>query len=119
MAEVNIGFTEDSKPSSRVLKPPGGNHSNIFDSPDAKPNPPRPKYNQQNSSNLNAVMGTVDPNIRSNGGSGEATNGDHHPAPQPAVNNITPSSNAQSSDANNQAGGRVRVPPGGFSSGLW
>lgn len=118
MAEVNIGFTEDSKPSSRVLKPPGGHHSNIFDSPDAKPNPPRPKYNQQNSSNLNAVMGTADPNIRGNGGNDDLSNGGDHPAPQAAVNNITPSSNAQS-DSNNQAGGRVRVPPGGFSSGLW
>lgn len=109
---------QGDKPSSRVLKPPGGGHSNIFESPEAKPNPPRPKYNQQNSSNLNAVMGTVDPNLVSSESS--ISNGESHaveaPAP-PAANNITPSSEPQSNGTNQQ--GKVRVPPGGFSSGLW
>lgn len=41
----------------------GGGHSNIFAAPeDVKPHA-RPKYDQQNSSNLNFVMNTVDPNL--------------------------------------------------------
>ncbi|KAL1379413.1 hypothetical protein pipiens_014925 [Culex pipiens pipiens] len=61
--EYSIGLS-DEKSSSRVLKPPGGGHSDIFGSPEVKANPPRPKYNQQNSSNMNGVMGTMDPNLK-------------------------------------------------------
>lgn len=60
--EFNIGLSGD-KSSSRVLKPPGGGHSNIFGEPEQKAAQPRPKYDQQNSSNLNFCMNTVDPNI--------------------------------------------------------
>lgn len=116
--EINLGYSDAERSSSRVLKPPGGGHSNIFESPEAKPNPPRPKYNQQNSSNLNAVMGTADPNLKPKGDeSGQNTSSDaseHHHAPPAAVNNIT-----GTDDGGQQASGRVRVPPGGFSSGLW
>uniref|UniRef100_A0A1L8E7D6 Uncharacterized protein n=1 Tax=Haematobia irritans TaxID=7368 RepID=A0A1L8E7D6_HAEIR len=61
--ENSATMTSSSRPSSRVLKPPGGGHSNIFAEPDVSVNAPRPKYNQQNSSNLNACMGSTDPNV--------------------------------------------------------
>lgn len=44
------------------MKPPGGGHSNIFSAPDQIKPHARPKYDQQNSSNLNFCMNTQDPN---------------------------------------------------------
>ncbi|XP_055529045.1 uncharacterized protein LOC129721028 [Wyeomyia smithii] len=114
--EFNIGIT-DEKTSSRVLKPPGGGHSDIFGSPEVKANPPRPKYNQQNSSNMNCVMGTVDPNIK-------VEQIQHYQVEAEAsVNSVQLKANhsdqSKEQDASQSAGGRGRVPPGGFSSGLW
>lgn len=61
--EFNIGLG-DSRSSSRVLRPPGGASSNIFaPAEEARPHV-RPKYDQQNSSNLNFCMNTVDPNLK-------------------------------------------------------
>lgn len=40
----------------------GGGHSNIFSPPEEIKPHARPKYDQQNSSNLNFCMNTVDPN---------------------------------------------------------
>ena len=65
--EFNIGLTTNSKPSSRVLQPPGGGHSDIFATSAQCVNKPRPKYDQQNSSNLNFCMNTVDPNVKVTG----------------------------------------------------
>uniref|UniRef100_A0A1Q3F2J3 Microtubule-associated protein Jupiter n=1 Tax=Culex tarsalis TaxID=7177 RepID=A0A1Q3F2J3_CULTA len=112
--EYSIGLSEE-KSSSRVLKPPGGGHSDIFGSPEVKANPPRPKYNQQNSSNMNCVMGTTDPNLKTQSESGQAA------APDGPKAAGQPSSVAASTPANqsDQPSGRSRVPPGGFSSGLW
>lgn len=114
--EFNIGIT-DEKTSSRVLKPPGGGHSDIFGSPEVKANPPRPKYNQQNSSNMNCVMGTVDPNIK-------VEQIQHNQVEsEGAVNSAQVKGNhsvqSASQDGSQTAGARGRVPPGGFSSGLW
>lgn len=123
--EFNIGYS-GTKNSSRVLKPPGGGHSDIFGAPENKAINPRPKYDQQNSSNLNFCMNTTDPNIlvaqaksqnenvTANGGgggdsgAGGATNGR-------STDNITHGGN----DSAPQAQPKGRVPPGGFSSGLW
>lgn len=57
--EFSIGH---QKPSSRVLKPPGGGHTDFFSAGESNAPKPRPKYDQQNSSNLNFVMNTTDPN---------------------------------------------------------
>lgn len=115
--EYSVGMSGDQKTSSRVLKPPGGGHSDIFGSPEVKANPPRPKYNQQNSSNMNCVMGTTDPNAKVEKLQNE------HPI-QANISSInTNTAGQQTSGSENQAeqqsGGRARVPPGGFSSGLW
>ncbi|XP_058836517.1 microtubule-associated protein Jupiter [Topomyia yanbarensis] len=111
--EFNIGIT-DEKTSSRVLKPPGGGHSDIFGSPEVKANPPRPKYNQQNSSNMNGVMGTIDPNLKVEQIQNDPEIGAAHFSSQ-ANKNLS----FQSTQDSSQTGGRGRVPPGGFSSGLW
>lgn len=113
--EYSIGLS-DEKSSSRVLKPPGGGHSDIFGSPEVKANPPRPKYNQQNSSNMNGVMGTMDPNLKGNSAQPESAQAAASDAPKAAGQ---PSAAPASANQSDQSGGRARVPPGGFSSGLW
>lgn len=114
-----------------MLKPPGGGHSNIFGEPDVCPNKPRPKYDQQNSSNLSCVMGTVDANLKVQDVVVAAAPAPAvtEAAPKPVhINNVTPAVNngagaesrqAASAPQSTDAGGKVRVPPGGFSSGLW
>lgn len=122
--EVNLGFAGRNRPSSRVLKPPGGGHSNIFAESDVKPNPPRPKYDQQNSSNLNFVMNTTDPNEAVVKTRQEIEVKEQHDVERHAVERAAQdatrdqSAEIPSPDSQGQ-GGRTRVPPGGFSSGLW
>lgn len=127
--EFNVGLN-GSKNSSRVLKPPGGGHSDIFGTADQAVPGPRPKYDQQNSSNLNFCMNTTDPNVlvekaavkpvvAQNGFSAEP------PAavskPQSAVNGgaSADSIGGSKQQAPPTAQPKGRVPPGGFSSGLW
>ncbi|XP_013119531.1 uncharacterized protein LOC106096369 [Stomoxys calcitrans] len=119
--ETSATMTTNSRPSSRVLKPPGGGHSNIFAEPDVSVNAPRPKYNQQNSSNLNACMGSTDPNVVVEKLREEV----HHKketieTAKVEKNETKTASNGASSDAGGAAAtanARTRVPPGGFSSG--
>lgn len=102
--------------SSRVLKPPGGGHTNIFGEAEVKVNSPRPKYDQQNSSNLNFCMNTTDANILV-----EQTKQEIEHKPAPVVTETKP---AQPSNNGNSAAPSppqqqkgARVPPGGHSSG--
>lgn len=114
--EFNIGLSGEGKNSSRVLKPPGGGHHDIFGEPEKNLNKPRPKYDQQNSSNLNQCMNTPDPNLiveqvtQLNDGSNE---NEHKDVRSRSQNNITGPPPEQAPPA------KGRVPPGGFSSGLW
>lgn len=63
-SQHTIGFGNDTRSSSRVIKPPGGGHTDFFvPAEEIKPHA-RPKYDQQNSSNLNFCMNTVDPNVK-------------------------------------------------------
>jgi len=120
--EFNIGLSGE-KSSSRVLKPPGGGHSNIFGEAEKKAAQPRPKYDQQNSSNLNFCMNTVDPNVlvqqqnhpkESVTNTKPADNNGHAVEAHKPTNNITgPAENDRPAQP------KGRVPPGGFSSGLW
>lgn len=109
--------------SSRVLKPPGGGHTDLFGPAEVKVNRPRPKYNQQNSSNLNAVVNSMDPNEQvkklqeeiektpANNAANQFGNG---------PNATNGASHAQTGGSQDSAqSGRQRVPPGGFSSGFW
>lgn len=156
----NVGMSS-SKNSSRVLKPPGGGHTNIFGeskwnnyiflffsrthddihsanyngfsflsfkkkkkknwlgSSEVKVNNPRPKYDQQNSSNLNFCMNTTDPNILVEQKKQEIAQKEQpsHAADFGGGNGASKQSDTGAS-AQPQGGNR-RVPPGGFSSGLW
>lgn len=133
--EFNIGLASN-KSSSRVLKPPGGGHSDIFGAPDQPSIHARPKYDQQNSSNLHFCTNTTDPNIlveqtrkqleaaagttngtAAGGGGGVAAAG----APSTNGNGGRPVDNIIGGGGNQapQAQPKGRVPPGGFSSGLW
>lgn len=118
--EFNIGMSLERN-SSRVLQPPGGGHSNIFGEAEVKVNSPRPKYDQQNSSNLNFCMNTVDPNIlvqqKKEVVEQPAKSADNSAAAATAA--AAPQSNGDknASAASNAAPKSGRVPPGGFSSG--
>lgn len=115
--------------SSRVLKPPGGGHTSIFGGEDAaKVISPRPKYDQQNSSNLNFCMNTTDPNLKVEQiKSVVETTQQQQQLQQQQQQPSNIEAKSVSSGANNNAhqnsasaaaqskGGRV--PPGGFSSG--
>lgn len=123
--EFNIGLS-GNKNSSRVLKPPGGGHSDIFGAADASVPGPRPKYDQQNSSNLNFCMNTTDPNVlveQAKSVPAAPQNGgiDAQAAkPNSAVNGgASADSIGGSKQAAPAAQPKGRVPPGGFSSGLW
>uniref|UniRef100_T1PGJ8 Microtubule-associated protein Jupiter n=1 Tax=Musca domestica TaxID=7370 RepID=T1PGJ8_MUSDO len=126
--QTSVTMTSNSRPSSRVLKPPGGGHSNIFAEPDVSVNAPRPKYNQQNSSNLNACMGSTDPNVvveklreevqhkkETASVDGDSVKGEQTNSAKQATANGNGA--AAAADAGGAAPARGRVPPGGFSSG--
>lgn len=108
--QFNVGMSND-RSSSRVLKPPGGGHTNIFGESEVKVNSPRPKYDQQNSSNLNFCMNTTDPNLLI-----EQTKHEIETSPPAKSCEEKP---AQSNDNGNAQPSQKgsRVPPGGFSSG--
>jgi len=129
---MNVGIgIESAKPGSRVLKPPGGGHSDIFAPPELKAHPPRAKYDQQNSSHLNEVMGTTDPNLLlqknrndnqskgvhyEDGGNNGGDDGGHESS-SGHENGAAPAGDKGDNGGAQQ--GRVRVPPGGFSAGFW
>lgn len=111
-SELKIGLTNSARPSSRVLKPPGGGHSNIFAEPEVSVNAPRPKYNQQNSSNLNACMGSTDANIAV-----EKLRDDVVPPQKEETQAQSNKSDNSNNGTANNANTKSRVPPGGHSSG--
>uniref|UniRef100_A0A182MPP9 Microtubule-associated protein Jupiter n=1 Tax=Anopheles culicifacies TaxID=139723 RepID=A0A182MPP9_9DIPT len=125
----NVGVAAESKPSSRVLKPPGGGHSDIFGGSEVRQNPPRPKNNQQNSSNMNAVMGTMDPNetldTGKRTGAPSSTGGDSPSTPAQngasaaSSNGASLGGGADSNKPGSASNERARVPPGGHSQGFW
>lgn len=116
--ELKIGLTNSTRPSSRVLKPPGGGHSNIFAEPELSVNAPRPKYNQQNSSNLNACMGSVDADKAVEKLREEVTSKkEAESQAAPAKTEKTETKDMNGGANQNAAAAKGRTPPGGFSSG--
>lgn len=120
--ELKIGLTNSNRPSSRVLKPPGGGHSNIFAEPEVSVNPPRPKYNQQNSSNMNACMGSDDPNkmvekIHKDIAQTKAAAAAEQQTKKDVPETKPPKEPTTNGTIENQNGRGGRVPPGGYSSG--
>lgn len=115
--ELKIGLTCSARPSSRVLKPPGGGHSNIFGEPEVSVNAPRPKYNQQNSSNLNACMGSTDANTAVEKLREEVTHKKDETVATKNDNKMENKSNSSNGTANAATANKTRIPPGGHSSG--
>ncbi|KAM7363053.1 uncharacterized protein ACRADG_000111 isoform 1-T2 [Cochliomyia hominivorax] len=122
--ELKIGLTNSARPSSRVLKPPGGGHSNIFAEPEVSVNAPRPKYNQQNSSNLNACMGSTDANEAVEKLREEVCHKKEEASANKTDKSDTKSNASSNGNEGNAAGNngtttvtKTRVPPGGHSSG--
>lgn len=134
----NVGISTESKMSSRVLKPPGGGHSNIFAPPEEKTRQPRPKFNQQNSEMMCEIMGkkaepAAEKQITLEPAPTPRNNGDSPPASTPeavskpiegsaSVDSSRPSYESARSapvEKNDNGSGRIKVPPGGFSSGFW
>ncbi|XP_023024572.1 uncharacterized protein [Leptinotarsa decemlineata] len=93
----NIGLTDNARNSSRVLRPPGGGHTDIFGSA------ADPQVKKDNGRNASSIL--------------EGTNAKTVP-PSPVK---TPTGPPQlgSEPAAPQPSRTNRVPPGGFSSGLW
>uniref|UniRef100_A0A6M2DHD8 Protein aquasalis n=1 Tax=Xenopsylla cheopis TaxID=163159 RepID=A0A6M2DHD8_XENCH len=122
MAEFGVGVAVPAKPSSRVLKPPGGG-SSIFTGPEVKEQKPRNMKNQQNSTSMNEVMGTVDPNILISQKAAETKPEQECPktaeTPQEATAKVESKVNAGPQSAAPVNGTRGKVPPGGFSAGFW
>ncbi|XP_055852749.1 uncharacterized protein LOC129916675 [Episyrphus balteatus] len=114
--ELKIGLTNSARPSSRVLKPPGGGHTNIFGDVDTQVNAPRPKYNQQNSSNMNACMNSEDPNKVVEKIREELTTKSAQVEKPSSEPKKSPTSDVSSSSNDSQQS-KGRIPPGGFSSG--
>lgn len=124
MTTTNLYSGIGEKNSSRVLKPPGGGHSDIFGEPDACPIKARPKHNQQNSSNMAFVCGTQDANEKVLKAAAPVP--EVAPAAPVRQESSGPAAFAQTAaHTTSQAapqqgsGDSKRVPPGGFSSGFW
>lgn len=93
----NVGLNENSRNSSRVLRPPGGGHTDIFGGEQPV------QVKKDNGRNASSIL--------------EGTNSNAVP-PSPVKAPPAP----QQQTTNNEPGApssRARVPPGGFSSGLW
>ncbi|XP_063617795.1 skin secretory protein xP2 [Cydia splendana] len=117
----NVGLGDDNRASSRVLRPPGGGHTDIFG---GDPEPPRGR--RQNPAAAYATsLGEHQPH----NGNAPAQNGQETPAPAPTPE-AQPKTEAPASEPAKpepvaaaqpapEPPKRVRVPPGGFSSGLW
>lgn len=112
---VNVGLVE-GRLSSRVLKPPGGGHTDIFN---ARQNVEPLAAPVQNTSGNNE-------NIASDSDSGKPlSNNNVKGIDVKQGNGATQAADKQPVDENvkpaekKECPRRVRVPPGGFSSGLW
>ncbi|CRK97166.1 CLUMA_CG010563, isoform A [Clunio marinus] len=110
--EFNIGLV-DNRASSRVTRPPGGASSNIFaPAEEVKPHV-RPKYDQQNSSNLNFCMNTVDPNLKVQQ-QFAPPNEDNEASPAPEVHHEQQASD----DVDQKMNGNVQAEPAQPSAAL-
>lgn len=104
----NVGFSNERN-SSRVLKPPGGGHTDIFGVQET----PQPK-----SQDLEDV---AHPIKEAEVGNEEikTENGTIEEEVQKAVDEVINENVKPKEEPKTDPPKRVRVPPGGFSSGLW
>ncbi|XP_057651561.1 uncharacterized protein LOC130891043 [Diorhabda carinulata] len=97
---INVGLSDSTRNSSRVLRPPGGGHTNIFDNEKNETKTTRKDHGRNASSIL------------------EGTNTDI--TQTSPVKTVLPSSQPEiSKEPASSVQQKGRVPPGGFSSKLW
>lgn len=95
----NVGIDNETRNSSRVLRPPGGGHTDIFGS---EPLPVKKDSGRNASSILEGTNYTPQSPVKPTAPTQPSNNDEkNETAPPPSTNQ------------------RTRVPPGGFSSGLW
>lgn len=110
--EFNVGLG-DGRCSSRVLKPPGGGHTNIFGgSGDGQ----KTKHMRGHQPTEIKECFQFD-NEQKKKDIGESENNANNEQEQRKDERATPEKKAEQQTVPQQQ--RVRVPPGGFSSGLW
>ncbi|GJQ65727.1 hypothetical protein Trydic_g11912 [Trypoxylus dichotomus] len=110
--EINVGLS-DGRSSSRVLKPPGGGHTNLFGDSGEEPTKQLPRNQrseikdcfQFDSETKKAKAESVQ----------KRENNTNNEQEQKQEDKATPDRKTEQPGAPQ----RVRVPPGGFSSGLW
>ncbi|CAH1153743.1 unnamed protein product [Phaedon cochleariae] len=117
--KFNIGLDE-VKNSSRVLKPPGGGHTDIFgingDNEFLTPN-----KRKNHPSSITGCF-THEENVRTDNRTkdeGDVKNGNGAADENTKPNHDTEGEEKKHDENNAAPARRVRVPPGGFSSGLW
>ncbi|KAL3289117.1 hypothetical protein HHI36_003557 [Cryptolaemus montrouzieri] len=117
----NVGVDVESKSSSRVLRPPGGGHTDIFGLNEPVAAPVRRDDNRRNASSILEGTNQEKPSdVLQN--ARDVQNGN-------LVNDTIVESTKDTSPKEpprqapviqtQEAPKRGRVPPGGFSSGLW
>lgn len=104
---INVGLETGNKLSSRVMKPPGGGHTDIF----GKPEPEVFKPNRNPASTI--VLGDEPSPVSEPKENGSSK------VPNDAPKNDVQEEPVKKEETVNVPPKRVRVPPGGFSSGLW
>ncbi|CAH2054968.1 unnamed protein product, partial [Iphiclides podalirius] len=142
----SVGLSDETRLSSRVLRPPGGGHTDIFGS---EPEPQRLGRRPGPNTAVAPPPKAEEPAKPSNGASEASLNGSCQPSPQEAPQPGAPASSPAEAPqppqppqpeparaeapqpgpakaelpkpepARAEPPKRVRVPPGGFSSGLW
>lgn len=129
------GFGDEKKKSSKVLKPPGGGSSDIFGAGPDETSPRRVKNHQQSQlgstlfgETANSNSSNETPRNKPDGnpvtGTGYAESPQKNGPAAAVQNGISSSSNSSEKSSTDtspaaKAPARTRVPPGGFSSGLW
>ncbi|XP_068619551.1 jupiter microtubule associated homolog 1-like [Battus philenor] len=129
----SVGLSDEPRLSSRVLRPPGGGHTDIFGS---EPEPQRLGRRPGPNTAVPVAPKAEEPAKPTNGAAEPSQNGNCQAMPKeapppetPAVTPVTPVEPIKSDPPKSEAPKpepskteppkRVRVPPGGFSSGLW
>ncbi|XP_019870294.1 jupiter microtubule associated homolog 2 [Aethina tumida] len=105
----NVGLA-DSKNSSRVLKPPGGGHSDIFGIRSDPQELMTPSKKNQPTSQISECFTHMDPPKNNEKTENEAGTVDENVAPEEKIKKI---------DEVEAPKARTRVPPGGYSTALW
>ncbi|XP_017299337.1 microtubule-associated protein Jupiter-like isoform X3 [Diaphorina citri] len=115
----NVGVGDLKRPTSKVLKPPGGGSSDIFGGA-SEPANPQPERRTKNHNQSSLPFGDTDStdtaSVKSGLSDGGPSSGDEcaKPAKESPAASIVSNSEPRTS-----APARQRVPPGGYSSGLW